>query len=376
MAVPAPSVGQKQSQDFHNERSAETLEKVPAQRGLKVLKASKRGKRGKSTSPTSPLTSPPTTIKIIGVSDEPTKGPTVEPTAAVNTPPTAEDFEQEFPEDGIFTIDVLDVSNADDIDGDETAVSNVAYVSGDRDGIDTSTDTEHWTVDTSFYDLDPGETEIIEFLVTIEDELGATVQITGTIKIIGEAAVNTPPTAEDFEQMFSEDDGEFPIDVLTLSSAEDVEGDVYVIDVKRLSGDSSGIDIISDLENWIVDTDKYALAPGLTEVVTYTITIEDEKGETVEVTGTIKIVGVSEPPLFEIVYANAGVHTLIITDSVLDIHIVSGNSIGLALANGKVTIDTHLYEVPRDDTILVVVQICYDVNCYDTTTMTITVIGV
>eukprot|EP00978_Attheya_sp_CCMP212_P044316 scaffold306778_cov51-Attheya_sp.AAC.2 len=60
MAVPAPSVGQKLSDDFHNERSAETLEKVPAQRELEVFaagamianasssKASKSGNMGKS----------------------------------------------------------------------------------------------------------------------------------------------------------------------------------------------------------------------------------------------------------------------------------------------------------------------------------------
>eukprot|EP00550_Attheya_septentrionalis_P006845 CAMPEP_0198296266 /NCGR_PEP_ID=MMETSP1449-20131203/31768_1 /TAXON_ID=420275 /ORGANISM="Attheya septentrionalis, Strain CCMP2084" /LENGTH=49 /DNA_ID= /DNA_START= /DNA_END= /DNA_ORIENTATION= len=47
MAVPVPSVGQKRSHDFHNERSAETMEKVTAQRELDVFKS---GKKGKSTS--------------------------------------------------------------------------------------------------------------------------------------------------------------------------------------------------------------------------------------------------------------------------------------------------------------------------------------
>eukprot|EP00978_Attheya_sp_CCMP212_P000130 scaffold243_cov39-Attheya_sp.AAC.3 len=87
-AVPAPSVGQKRSHDFHNERSADTMEKVTAQRELKV------GKKGKSTSASSSSsmksskmgkstssTSPPTTTA-------PTTPPPTVPTPSTPTPPT------------------------------------------------------------------------------------------------------------------------------------------------------------------------------------------------------------------------------------------------------------------------------------------------
>eukprot|EP00978_Attheya_sp_CCMP212_P044364 scaffold308138_cov41-Attheya_sp.AAC.1 len=185
------------------------------------------------------------------------------------------------------------------------------------------------------------------------------------------AYVNKPPTAEDFERVFSEDTGEFPIDVLTLTNADDFEGDVSVTDVTWLSGDKNGIDI-SDLENWIVDTDYYDLPPEVTEVVIYTIQIEDEEGQTVQVTGTIKIVGVSEPPLFETVYEDTGVFTLNITDPVTSISIISGNGTGVELVDDEVTIDTDLYELPKDDTIQIVYQICYDVSCDETTVLTIT----
>eukprot|EP00978_Attheya_sp_CCMP212_P034614 scaffold145871_cov33-Attheya_sp.AAC.1 len=83
------------------------------------------------------------------------------------------------------------------------------------------------------------------------------------------SAVNNPPTALNFERVFVEDTGEFPIDVLTLSNAQDFEGGVDVTDVTDvtwLSGNPTGIDI-SDLENWVVDTDYYALPRGVTEVV-------------------------------------------------------------------------------------------------------------
>eukprot|EP00978_Attheya_sp_CCMP212_P047575 scaffold422141_cov102-Attheya_sp.AAC.1 len=70
----------------------------------------------------------------------------------------------------------------------------------------------------------------------------------------------------------------------------------------------------------------------------------------VEVTGTIKIVGVSEPPLFETVYEDTGIQTLNITDPVTSISIISGNGTGVALVNDAVTIDTNLYELPKDET--------------------------
>jgi hypothetical protein len=196
---------------------------------------------------------------------------------------------------------------------------------------------------------------------------------TVTITVI---PVNDPPTADPFDKVYEEDTGVHPINVLNLSNAADVEGDnLSVTIVALVSGDSDGIDT-SDPKNWLVDTNFYQLAPGETKTIVYTVTIVDGNGENVGVVGTITIIGCSELPLFETVFEDTGVVTLDIPDPVTSINIISGNATGVALVNDDVIINCNMYELPKDDTIEIVLQICYDVSCDETTTCTITVIGV
>eukprot|EP00978_Attheya_sp_CCMP212_P029718 scaffold106555_cov53-Attheya_sp.AAC.1 len=146
-------------------------------------------------------------------------------------------------------------------------------------------------VDSDFYALSHGDTEIIIFNITVEADNGHISSFLAFCTLIGKTDV---PVAQPIELSIFENSGKYILNLLsTVVWDEESENASMMQTLNLVGGDTEGITMVN-ISTLQVDADLYALSDGEIETIAYQATAANRNGDISNFTVIIKIIGVND----------------------------------------------------------------------------------
>jgi hypothetical protein len=167
-------------------------------------------------------------------------------------------------------------------------IRNTELIGGNAGGI-TTYDNGTLQVDSDFYALSHGDTEIIIFNITVEADNGQMASFLAFCTLI---EIRDAPVAQPIEISIFEKSGKYILNLLSTVWDQESENTSMVQTLHLVGGDIEGITMVN-ISTLQVDTDLYRLLDGEIETIAYQATAANRNGDISNFTVIIKIIGVN-----------------------------------------------------------------------------------
>ncbi|WP_197998444.1 tandem-95 repeat protein, partial [Gimesia aquarii] len=213
----------------------------------------------------------------------------------VNDAPVASDANIAATEDGLAVTTGILASDVDTDNDPSTLTYNIVMPPAEGTANSNGDGTFTFDPGAAFQDLAAGETRQVTFTYTATDAHAA-VSNTGTVTVTVTGVNDTPTVGSVLSSMVNEDQATYSLDLLAGATDTDTSDILSVSDLLLTLGDDAGITINPNTLD--IDPTVYNhLAPGQSEIITYTYNVTDGNGGTVAQSVTITITGVNDAPV-------------------------------------------------------------------------------